>query len=216
MKELSKNDKFIVNPEIEDYIASLTPSPHGIPREMEEYARENDFPIVGPLVGRFLSQIAMISGAKRIMELGSGFGYSAYWFAKAVGEGGSVVFTDMHPENARLAEDYFMRAGMSDRIDIRTGDALEILDGTEGGFDIIFNDVDKEYYPRVVDMAYGKLRKGGLLITDNVLWFGRVIGDDRTPATEGVREFTRILLSEKGFFTTIIPLRDGISLSIKL
>lgn len=216
MKESPQSDKFIVNPEIEHYIASLTPSEDSILREMEEHARENDFPIVGPLVGRFLSQIAMISGAKRVMELGSGFGYSAYWFARAVGEEGSVVFTDAHPENSGLAEDYFTRAGIRNRIDIQTGDALEILDGTEGGFDIIFNDIDKEYYPQVVDKAYGKLRKGGLLITDNVLWFGRVLGDDASPATEGVREFTRILLSEKGFFTTIIPLRDGISLSIKL
>ncbi len=216
MKHLSQTDKFIVNPEIEHYIESLTPPEDDILGEMEAYAGENDFPIVGPLVGRFLFQIALISGAKRVMDLGSGFGYSAYWFAKAVGEGGSVVFTDMSAGNSKLAGDYFKRAGLSSRIDIRTGNALEILDGTEGGFDIIFNDIDKEHYPRVVAKAYGKLRKGGLLVTDNILWFGRVLGDDSSPSTEGVREFTRILLSEKGFFTTIIPLRDGLSLSLKL
>ena len=216
MKQFSETDRYIVNPEIEDYLISLTPVEDAILKEMEQYARNNDFPIVGPLVGRFLSQIALMTRAKKVLEMGSGFGYSAYWFARSVGEGGSVVFTELSAENSRLAEDYFKSAGVRDRIEIITGDALEILDNTEDEFDIIFNDIDKEYYPQVVDMAYVKLRQGGLLITDNVLWFGRVISGDNSPSTEGVREFTRLLLSREGFFTTIIPIRDGISLSLKL
>lgn len=216
MKHVPQPDKYIVNPDIEEYIESLTPAGDKIQEEMEEHARLNEVPIVGPLVGRLLFQIALISNAKKVLELGSGFGYSAYWFAKAIGEGGSLVYTDMSHDNAGIAEDFFNRAGVRERIDIRVGNAVQILEESRGGFDIIFNDIDKEYYPRVVDEAYEKLRKGGLLITDNMLWSGRVLTGDDSPSTAGVREFTKLLLSNKGFFTTIIPVRDGVSLSVKL
>jgi predicted O-methyltransferase YrrM len=216
MKQLREENKYIVNPEIEGYMKSLIPSGDKVLEEMEEYARRNAFPMVGPLVGRFLYETALIGNAKTVLELGSGFGYSAYWFAKAIGESGTLTFTDMSQENARIAGDFFDKAGLRDRIDIRVGDAVRILEESPGGFDIIFNDIDKEYYPGVIDKAYDKLRKGGLLIADNVLWFGRVLTGDGSPSTEGVREFTRLLFSHKGFFTTIIPLRDGLSLSVKL
>ena len=216
MKQPTQPGMHILNPEIESYIESLTLLRDEVLLEMEDYAGKNEFPIVGPLVGRFLYQLALISGAERIMELGSGFGYSAFWFAKAIGGSGTVIFTDMSSENAALAENYLERAGLREKVDIRTGNALDIIDKSEGGFDIIFNDIDKEFYPEVVGRAWAKLRKGGLFITDNVLWSGRVLGDDPSPSTEGVREFTRLLLSEKGFYTTIIPLRDGLSLSVKL
>ena len=216
MKQAPHSDSYIVNPEIEEYIERLTPSGDRVLSDMEEHARRNEFPIVGPVVGRLLYQLALMSGARTVLELGSGFGYSAYWFAKAVGEAGSVIYTDMSHENALVAEGFFDRAGLRERVDIRTGDALQILEESPGGFDIIFNDIDKEYYPRVVEGAYEKLRMGGLFITDNVLWSGRVLTDDGSPSTEGVREFTRLLLSNKGFFTTIIPVRDGVSISVKL
>jgi predicted O-methyltransferase YrrM len=216
MNQPQQEDKYIVNPEIEEYILALTPAGDEILEEMEEHARRNEFPIVGPLVGRFLYETALISNANKVLELGSGFGYSAYWFAKAIGESGSLTFTDMSHDNARIAGDFFNRAGLRDRIDIRIGNAVKILEESAGGFDIIFNDIDKEYYPRIVDKAYDKLKKGGLFIADNVLWRGRVLTGDGSPSTEGVREFTRLLISHKGFFTTIIPLRDGVSLSVKL
>lgn len=216
MKQPSDPDMYILNPEIESYIDSLTPVEDEILIEMEDYARNNDFPIVGPLVGRFLYQLTLVSGARRILELGSGFGYSAYWFAKALGNAGSLIFTDLSHENADLAENYFKRAGLDDRVDIRTGNALDIMDEAEGQFDIIFNDIDKEFYPEVVGRVIAKLGKGGMFITDNVLWSGRVLGDDPSPSTRGVREFTRLLLSEKGFYTTVIPIRDGVSLSVKV
>ncbi len=216
MKQSPHSGNYIVNPEIEAYIEGLTPSEDKVLIDMEERARLDDFPIVGPVVGRLLYQLALIGNAKTVLELGSGFGYSAYWFAKAVGEAGSVIYTDMSHENALHAEGFLDRAGLRGRVDIRTGDALRILDESRGGFDIIFNDIDKEDYPRVVAVAYEKLRRGGLLITDNVLWSGRVLRDDGQSGTEGVREFTRLLLSNKGFFTTIIPVRDGVSVSVKL
>ena len=216
MKRASHSETYIVNPDIDAYLERLTPAGDEILEEMEEYAERKEFPIVGPLVGRLLFQLAFVSGAKNVLELGSGFGYSAYWFAKAVGEGGSVIFTDASAENARMAADYFDRAGMRERLDIRTGDALSVLEESRGEFDIIFNDIDKEYYPLVVDADHEKLRKGGIFITDNVLWSGRVLTDDVTSGTEGVREFTRRLLEHGGFFTSISPLRDGLSVSVKL
>jgi predicted O-methyltransferase YrrM len=216
MKRASHSETYIVNPDIDAYLERLTPSGDEILEEMEEYAKREGFPIVGPLVGRLLFQLAVVSGAKNVIELGSGFGYSAYWFAKAVGGSGSVIFTDTSAENARMAADYFSRAGMMDRLKMITGDALSVLEESPGGFDVIFNDIDKEYYPLVVDTAYEKLRSGGIFITDNVLWSGRVLTDDVSVGTEGVREFTRRLLEHGGFFTSIIPLRDGLSVSVRL
>jgi len=216
MKRASHSEIYIVNPDIDAYLERLTPSGDEILEEMEEYAKRKEFPIVGPLVGRLLFQLAVVSGAKNVIELGSGFGYSAYWFAKAVGGSGSVIFTDTSAENARIAADYFSRAGIMDRLKMITGDALSVLEESRGGFDVIFNDIDKEYYPLVVDTAYEKLRSGGIFISDNVLWSGRVLTDDVSAGTEGVREFTRRLLEHGGFFTSIIPLRDGLSVSVKL
>jgi predicted O-methyltransferase YrrM len=207
---------YIVNPDIEEYLRNLAPVEDGILEEMEELGRERNFPIIGPLVGILLYQLAVMIGAKKIFEMGSGFGYSAYWFAKAIEGEGLVVFTDLSEKNARLAKGFFRRGGVEKKIKIHIGDSIKILEQTEEEFDIIFNDIDKEYYPLVVDKAYKKLRRGGLFITDNVLWYGRVLTEDLSPSVKGIKEFTRLLLSEKGFLTTIIPIRDGISLSVKL
>jgi len=183
---------------------------------MEEMAREKNIPIVGRQVGSFLYQLAITINAKRIFELGSAFGYSAYWFAKAAGIDGQVYFTDLSKDNILLAKDFIKLVGFEERIHIHFGDGALILDGSSGEFDIIFNDIEKEDYPQVIDRAYKKLRTGGLFITDNVLWHGRVISEDKSPATEGVREFTKLLMSHKGFYTTIVPIRDGLSISVKL
>jgi len=215
MKE-ARYETYIVNPNIEEYLRGLTPVEDEVLAEMEEMGRERDFPVVGPLVGRLLYQLAVMTGAKKVFEMGSGFGYSSYWFAKALGNEGFVVFTDLSQKNAKMAEEFFRRGGVEGKIRIYVGDSLQILRRFEEKFDIIFNDIDKEYYPLVVDQAYKKLKPGGLFITDNVLWHGKVLTDDSSPGTKGVKEFTRKLLAHDGFLTTIIPLRDGISLSVKL
>jgi len=215
MKE-ARYETYIVNPNIEEYLRGLTPVEDEVLAEMEEMGRERDFPVVGPLVGRLLYQLAVMTGAKKVFEMGSGFGYSSYWFAKALGNEGFVVFTDLSQKNAKMAEEYFRRGGVEGKIRLHVGDSLQILRRFEEKFDIIFNDIDKEYYPLVVDQAYKKLKPGGLFITDNVLWHGKVLTDDSSPGTKGVKEFTRKLLAHDGFLTTIIPLRDGISLSVKL
>jgi len=183
---------------------------------MEELARKKEIPIVGRQVGSFLYQLAMITKAKRIFELGSAFGYSAYWFAKAVGKDGQVVFTDLSRDNIELAKEFIERTGFQDIIQVHLGDGAVILDEINGEFDIIFNDIEKEDYPQIIDKAYNKLKSGGLFITDNVLWHGRVLSEDNSPSTQGVREFTKLLMSHEGFYTTIVPIRDGLSISVKL
>lgn len=211
-----ETETYIINPKIEEYLRNLNPIQDNVLKEMEELGNEKGFPIIGPLVGRLLYQLAIIIGAKRVFDMGSGFGYSAYWFAKALGKEGLVIFAELSEKYAWLAREFFRRGSLDNKVEIHVGDALQILEETDGEFDVIFNDIDKEYYPLVVDEAYKKLRRGGLFITDNVLWFGRVLTDDLSPSTKGVKEFTRLLFEEKGFVTTIIPIRDGISLSVKL
>lgn len=204
----------IVDPEIDSYISDLYGESNSVLKEMEEYASKNEVPIVGPLVGRALMQLAMIKQPRNILELGSGFGYSAIWFA--LGSDARIVCTDFAREKADMATGYFKKAGISHKIDFLIGNSLYLLKNAAEKFDIIFNDVDKEYYPRVIEMASEKLNPGGLLISDNVLWYGRVAQDSDLPSTRGVKEYNQKLFSNPEFLSTIIPLRDGVSLSVKI
>jgi caffeoyl-CoA O-methyltransferase len=203
---------------IEAYLNELLPRRDAVLQEMERYAAEHNVPIVGPACGRVLHQLARVSRARRVFEMGSAIGYSTLWLARAVGPKGVVFYTDSDPENARRAEAYLKRAGVLDRVRLLTGDAVELLRSAKGEFDLIFNDVNKDQYPKVFKLAVPRLRVGGLLITDNVLWSGRVAraaesNDAQTPA---IQEFNRLLYSSPRLFTTIIPLRDGLSVSERL
>ncbi len=220
----------ILHPSINNYLQDIIPERDEVLTEMEAHARENRFPIVGPLVGRVLHQLVLITNPTRIFEMGSGFGYSAYWMAKALQKPeASIICTDGSQDNADRAADYLKRGGIADRIDYRVGNALEIIDETEGEFDIIYNDIDKDGYPDAFQKAIPRLRKGGLFITDNMLWGGRVTQNtennsndlndrDRwiNATTEGVKEVTRLQYSSPDVFTTIIPLRDGVSVAVKM
>ncbi len=201
---------------IESYLNDVIPERDSVLTAMEKYAAQNNFPIVGPLVGRLLYVLTYATKAKRVLELGSGFGYSAYWFAKAIGNDGIVLCTDNNPENEEKAKAYFKRGRMTNRMQFHTGDALSIFDITEGEFDIIFNDVDKELYPKVFRKAVPRLKKGGLLISDNALWNGKVLDNIPDAATAGVLTYTRLAYSSRELFNTIIPLRDGVIVSVKL
>ena len=201
---------------VEDYLYSVLPPRDEVLAQMEAEAIKRKIPIVGPAVGRILQQLALISGAKTVFELGSAIGYSTMWWAGAVGEDGRVMYTDGDPKNAAEARGYFQRAGISDRITVKTGDALELLSEEKQQFDVIFNDVDKEDYPRVFRLALPKLRKGGLFVTDNVLWSGRVADEKNTEATtKAILEFNRLLYGSSELFTTILPIRDGVAVAVK-
>jgi predicted O-methyltransferase YrrM len=205
----------IVNPHIVEYLQNVTPDRDEVLEDMEQYATARNFPIVGPLVGRLLYLLAQTTGAERILELGSGFGYSAYWFAKALGRGGRVICTEGDSANAEHAETYFRRGKISRKISFLVGDALTLIDEVDGQFDIIFNDIDKHLYPRAFRKALPRLRKGGLLISDNVLWSGKVLHHKPDADTAGILTYNRLVYSSRDLFTTIIPLRDGVSVSVK-
>src|SRR5436305_1100067 len=159
---------------VEKYIYHLLPERDPVLREMEQQARNRDIPIVGPAVARVFYQYARLINARKVFELGSAIGYSTIWWARAVGEGGEVFYTDGDPEKASEANGYFQRAGVKDRIRVGIGDAVEQFSKQKQEFDIVFNDIDKEGYPRVLDVVLPRLRRGGLFITDNVLWSGKV------------------------------------------
>ena len=201
---------------VDDYLYSLLPKRDDVLVEMEDYATVHNVPIVGPAVARVLQQLALMIDARTVFELGSAIGYSTIWWAQAVGENGRVVYTDGDSKNAERARRYFDRAGLSSRIAIHIGDALEVLSEQKQEFDVIFNDVDKEDYPRVLRLVAPRLRKGGLFITDNVLWSGRVAEKNPSePRTKAILEFNRKLYDSKDFYTTILPIRDGLAVALR-
>jgi len=206
----------IVDPNVERYLHAVTPRRDPVVAEMETFAAGRRFPIVGPLVGRLLYQQARAIQARTVFECGSGFGYSAWWFAQAVGKGGKVTLTEGSRENCERARDYLGRAGLLDRVVIRQGDGLEILADAAAPIDLIFCDIDKHQYPRIHPLLGPRLRAGGLFICDNMLWSGRVAGPEDDPDTEGIRELTRLLYADPDLHTTILPLRDGVSISIRV
>jgi predicted O-methyltransferase YrrM len=211
---------------VENYLYAMLPGREPVLQEMERQAKERDIPIVGPAVGRLFYQYARLINAKTVFELGSAIGYSTIWWAKAVGADGKVHYTDGSRKNAEEARRYFDQAGVADRIQVHVGDALEVLSERKEEFDVVFNDVDKHDYPRVFNMAAARVRKGGLFLTDNTLWTGKVAyaagnpdlakPTERERETEGVVELNRLLYSSKDWFTTIVPLRDGVAVALRL
>jgi caffeoyl-CoA O-methyltransferase len=207
----------ITSEPVENYLYSLLPPRDDVLTEMEDQAAKRNIPIVGPAVGRILHQLALISGAKNIFEMGSAIGYSTIWWARAIADGGRVIYTDGDRKNAAEARGYFERGEVANRITVKVGDAIEVLSEQTQLFDIIFCDLDKEDYPRALRMALPRLRKGGLLVADNVLWSGKVTGKNPSEAsTKAIQEFNRLLYASPQLFTTILPIRDGLAVATKL
>jgi caffeoyl-CoA O-methyltransferase len=207
---------------VEQYLTDLAGVEHGDPIlvEMEERAREHGFPIVGRATGRFLELAARAVGARRVMELGSGYGYSAYWFARAVGSMGEVICTDGSPQNRDLAEEYLSKAGVWDRVRYRVGDALEGFAAETGQFDIVYCDVDKPGYPDCWRAARERIRIGGLWLCDNVIWSGHVATEtDREGlpgATAAIREHNRMVAEDERYVGSIVPVRDGVMMALRI
>ncbi len=206
----------ITHASIVDYLLNVAPDRDDVLEEMERFALERNFPIVGPLVGRLLFLLTRSVNAKRILELGSGYGYSAYWFAKAVGKEGEVTCTEGSAENVERAKEYFRRGKIQAKVNLLVGDSLKLIDTLEGPYDIIFNDLNKHQYPKAFRKSVSRLRKGGLLISDNVLWSGRILDKKPDADTAGILTYNRLIHSSKELFSTIIPLRDGIAISLKI
>jgi caffeoyl-CoA O-methyltransferase len=200
---------------VEKYMHNLLPRRDAVLREMEAEAKKRSIPIVGPAVARFFYQLAVSIQAKRIFEMGSAIGYSTIWWARAVGENGEVFYSDGDPKNAKEAEKYFKRAGVGERIHILVGNSLDLIQQTKGKFDIVFSDVDKHWYPEVFKLAVPRVRRGGLFVTDNVLWSGRVARPHPDDWTRKIQHFNRLIYSSKGLFSTILPIRDGVAVCWK-
>jgi len=203
--------------DVDRYIYDLLPKRDSVVNEIETYAAENRIPIIGPAVARLLTLLVQISGATRIFEMGSAIGYSTIWLARAAGPKATVFYTDGNPENARRAQEYFRKAGVAKRINVQVGNALELVKKAPGKFDLIFNDVDKHQYPDALRTGLPKLKRGGLFVTDNTLWSGKVAKplepDDKY--TRGVQEFNRLVYASKELFPVLIPLRDGVTVCRK-
>jgi predicted O-methyltransferase YrrM len=204
-----------ISKQVDGYLLSLLPERDPVLQKMETYAIERGFPFIGPLVGPLLALLAKAIHAKTVFELGSGFGFSAVHFARALPEGGKVICTDGDPENAKLAKQFFAEAGIADRVDFRVGDAISVLSQFPGPFDIVLMDIDKHGYPDGFRAAWPKLKVGGLFITDNLLWHGRVWNDDNAATTQGVREYTRLIYDTPGAHSVVLPLRDGVAVTLK-
>ena len=205
--------------ELAGYLDGLVPPRDPVMREMEAYALETRFPIIGAAAGYFLYQVARLTGATRIFELGSGYGYSTAWFAKAVREngGGVVHHVVWHDDLSQKARAYLGRLGYDDIIQYHVGEAVETLGNTEGPFDLMFNDIDKQGYPASIPVIKEKLRPGGALLIDNMLWHGGVFDRaDQSADTQGVREVTRLLTSDPDFVASLVPIRDGVILATYL
>lgn len=206
----------VTNPAVESYLYGLLPPSPAVLREMEEQARRRDIPIVGPAVARVFALLAELVGARRVFELGSAIGYSTAWWARAVGPKGEVFFTDSSADNAREAAGYLRRLKLADRVRLLAGDALASLRQTRGEFDIIFVDLNKEQYPAALRLALPRIRRGGLLVADNVLHHGAVVRPDPSPATRGILEFNRRMYASRQLEPVILPLRDGLAVCRKL
>lgn len=202
----------------QDYLTSLVPPREKELQVMEAYAEEHGFPIIGPVCGYYCYQLARMINATSIFELGSGYGYSTAWFAKAVKEngGGKVHHTVWDEELSNRAVRHLVKLGSAPFVQFHISEAVEALKLSRGSFDIIFNDIDKQAYPESLAVIKEKLRSGGLLIIDNMLWSGRIFdAQDTSPATEGVREFTRRITTDPDWIVSLAPIRDGMIVAYK-
>lgn len=208
----------LISERVADYLNELVPARPAELQRMEAHAREHDFPIIGPAAGQLCYQTTRMLGARKVFELGSGYGYSTAWFARGVQEnGGGVVHHVVWDEElSRRARSHLNELGFEGVVEYQVSEAVEALRRSEGGFDIIFNDIDKEAYPEALTVIEEKLRPGGVLIIDNMLWHGRVFDPgDSSAATEGVREFTRRITTSPEWISSLVPIRDGLIIAYR-
>ena len=212
----------ILNPAIERYLLDLASrDDEAVLLEMERYAQERRFPIIGRLCGRVLELLALSIGARRVFEMGSGYGYSAYWFSRAVGPSGELHLTDMDPDNEKRALEYLERAGLDGPVRYHVADALDAFAEVGGEFDIVYCDIDKGGYPGAWEAARNRVRVGGMFICDNMLWSGKVTGEldepDANPQwTQAIDATNRAIATDPDYRSIIVPIRDGVVAALRV
>jgi predicted O-methyltransferase YrrM len=207
----------IVNPQVEAYMRGLLDRyDDPVLLEMEAEAERRRFPAVGRIVGVTLELLARSVGARRVFELGSGFGYSAYWFARAVGDTGEVHCTDGDRANVESGRAWLERAGLGKRVVWHVGDALTSFADAEGEFDVVFVDIDKHEYPAAWRAAADRIRVGGLYVADNSLGTGstNVLRDDETAGS--IREHDSLIAEDERFVSSIVPTREGVLIALRV
>ena len=203
----------LIASQVAAYLDRLVPRRPRRLAELEAEAQRTDFPIIGPATGHLCYLLTRLTGARHVFELGSGFGYSTAWFARAVKEngGGTVHHVVWDEDLSRAARENLAALGLADVVRFHDGEAVTTLTDAAGPFDIIFNDIDKRDYPKALDVIATKLKAGGLLLADNLLWSGRIFdGRDRSKDTRGIREFTRRVQADPRWISSVIPIRDGL------
>jgi len=203
----------LIASQVAAYLDGLVPPRPPRLAELEAEAQRTDFPIIGPATGHLCYLLTRLTGARHVFELGSGFGYSTAWFARAVREngGGTVHHVVWDEDLSRAARENLAALGLADVVRFHVGEAVATLTDATGPFDVIFNDIDKHDYPKALDVIATKLKAGGLLLADNLLWSGRIFdGRDRSKDTRGIREFTRRVQADPRWISSVIPIRDGL------
>ena len=204
--------------QMEAYLDGLVPARVAEMQAMESYAHQTNFPIVGPASGQFCYLIARLIGARRIFEMGSGYGYSTAWFSRAVTEngGGTVYHVVRDDALSQRARQHLGALGFDGVVQYRVAEAVQTLRETDGPFDLIFNDIDKQAYPDSLPVIAEKLRPGGVLIVDNLLWHGQILDqNDHERSTEAIRKFTQLITTSPDWITSLVPIRDGLMVARK-
>ena len=210
----------IIQREQAEYLDRLMPSDDPLLAEMEAYAAEHRVPIADREVARFLEITARAIKARRVLEIGMAIGYSVVHLARGMNEGGLVVTIEPNDEMIRASEKFLTRAGLRDRVSIEKGLALDVIPNLHETFDLLFIDAVKEEYIDYLDLALPRLRTGGVVIVDNLLWGGQVAGDirsaDQEESTTALREFNQHFVNHPQLRAEVLPVGDGLGYAVKI
>ena len=206
----------IIQQDQAEYLDGLLTQKDPLLAEMEAYAAEHRVPIADREVARFIEITARITGARKALEIGMAIGYSVVHLARGMGEQGRVVTIDPSDEMISAATGYLRRAGLLDRVEIKRGKALEVMPHLDETFDLLFIDAVKEEYSRYLDLGLPRLREGGVVIVDNLLWGGRVASDDTESSTVALREFNPYFMNHPQLLAEVLPVGDGLGYAVKI
>ena len=205
----------IIQREQAEYLDQLLPQNDPLLVEMEAYAAEHRVPIADREVAAFLEITARVNGARKVLEIGMAIGYSVVHLARGMGEQGLVTTIEPSDEMIRAASGYIQSAGLMDRVKIERGKALEVMPRLGDTFDLLFIDALKEEYKQYLDLGLQRLRTGGVVIVDNLLWGGKVAGNDNEASTVALREFNPYLINHPQLRAVVLPVGDGLGYAVK-